>query len=96
MLTLGIEEGAVVRYVLWDRGGIADEYVSVPEYYGPLPPGDVVALAANPTRRAAADRRRPGARPGRRAHGDGARASCRRATSSLAQIAEVLGVGWPA
>jgi len=49
VLTLGIEEGAVVRYVLWDRGGVADEYASVPEHYGPLPPGDVVALAANPT-----------------------------------------------
>jgi ribosomal protein S18 acetylase RimI-like enzyme len=49
VLTLGIEEGAVVRYILWDRGGIADEYASMPEYYGPLPPGDVVALAANPT-----------------------------------------------
>jgi hypothetical protein len=49
VLTLGIEEGAVVRYALWDRGGVADEYASVPEHYGPLPPGDVVALAANPT-----------------------------------------------
>lgn len=49
VLTLGVEEGAVVRYVLWDRGGVADEYASVPEYHGPLPPGDVVALAANPT-----------------------------------------------
>ena len=26
-----------------------DEYLSVPEFHGPLPPGDVVALAANPT-----------------------------------------------
>jgi ribosomal protein S18 acetylase RimI-like enzyme len=49
VLTLGVEEGAVVRYVLWDRGGIADEYASVPEFFGELPPGDVVALAANPT-----------------------------------------------
>ncbi len=49
VLTLGIEEGAVVRFILWDRGGIADEYASVPEHYGPLPPGDVVALGANPT-----------------------------------------------
>jgi ribosomal protein S18 acetylase RimI-like enzyme len=49
VLTLGIEEGALVRYVLWDRGGVADEYASVPEHYGPLPPGDVVALGANPT-----------------------------------------------
>ena len=49
VLTLGVEEGVVVRYVLWDRGGVADEYASVPEYYGDLAPGDVVALGANPT-----------------------------------------------
>jgi hypothetical protein len=28
---------------------VADEYCSLPEYHGPLPPGDVVALNANPT-----------------------------------------------
>jgi ribosomal protein S18 acetylase RimI-like enzyme len=49
VLSLGIEEGRMVRYVLFDRGSVADEYASVPEYYGPLPPGDVVALSANPT-----------------------------------------------
>jgi hypothetical protein len=49
VLLLGVETGAVVRYILFDRGRIADEYASVPEYHGPLPPGDVVALAANPT-----------------------------------------------
>jgi ribosomal protein S18 acetylase RimI-like enzyme len=49
VLALGVEEGAVVRFVLLDRGGIVDEYLSVQEYYGPLPPGDVIALAANPT-----------------------------------------------
>jgi hypothetical protein len=49
VLTLGVEEGAVVRYILWDRGGVADEYASVPDYFGELPPGDVIALAANPT-----------------------------------------------
>jgi hypothetical protein len=38
-----------VRYSLFDRGGAVDEYASVPEYFGPLPPGDVVALGANPT-----------------------------------------------
>jgi aminoglycoside 6'-N-acetyltransferase I len=46
---IGIEEGAVVRYVLLERGRVMDEYASVPEYQGPLPPGDVVALSANPT-----------------------------------------------
>jgi hypothetical protein len=49
VLSLGVEGGAVVRYILYDRGRVADEYASVPEYNGPLPPGDVVALAANPT-----------------------------------------------
>jgi GNAT superfamily N-acetyltransferase len=49
VLAIGVEEGAVVRYALFDRGGSVDEYASVPEYHGPLPPGDVVALGANPT-----------------------------------------------
>lgn len=49
VLALGIEEGAVVRYNLYDRGSDVDEYLSVPEYYGELPPGDVIALGANPT-----------------------------------------------
>jgi ribosomal protein S18 acetylase RimI-like enzyme len=48
-LTLGLEEGAVVRYVLFERGSVVDEYLSVPEYYKPLPPGDAIALGANPT-----------------------------------------------
>jgi GNAT superfamily N-acetyltransferase len=49
VLSLGVERGAVVRYDLFDRGADVDEYLSVPEYYGPLPPGDVYALGANPT-----------------------------------------------
>ena len=49
VLTLGVEDGEVVRYVLLERGSVVDEYLSVPEYYGPLPPGDVIALGANPT-----------------------------------------------
>jgi len=48
-LAIGIEEGTAVRYTLYDRGGAVDEYLSVPEFRGPLPPGDVVALGSNPT-----------------------------------------------
>jgi ribosomal protein S18 acetylase RimI-like enzyme len=48
-LALSVEDGAVVRYVLFDRGSMVDEYVSVPEFRGALPPGDVIALGANPT-----------------------------------------------
>jgi hypothetical protein len=48
VLTLGVEEGQVVRYVGLDRGRVVDEYLSVPEFYGLLPPGEVIALGANP------------------------------------------------
>lgn len=48
VLALGVE-GRVVRYLLLERGRIVDEYVSVPELERSLPPGDVIALSANPT-----------------------------------------------
>jgi hypothetical protein len=48
-LSLGIQRGVVVRYDLFDRGADIDEYLSVPEYFRPLPPGDVYALGANTT-----------------------------------------------
>jgi [ribosomal protein S18]-alanine N-acetyltransferase len=47
--TLAVEDGRVARFALYERGSIVDEYQSVPEYFGSLPPGDVIALAANPT-----------------------------------------------
>jgi ribosomal protein S18 acetylase RimI-like enzyme len=49
VLLLGVEEEELLRMVLYERGRIVDEYLSVPEYHGPLPPGDVVGFAANPT-----------------------------------------------
>jgi ribosomal protein S18 acetylase RimI-like enzyme len=42
-------EGEVVRFRLYERGRMVDEYLSVPTYYGALPKGDELALAANPT-----------------------------------------------
>jgi GNAT superfamily N-acetyltransferase len=48
-VTIGLEEGAVVRYNVFERGSVVDEYLSVPEYYKALPPGDAIALGANPT-----------------------------------------------
>jgi ribosomal protein S18 acetylase RimI-like enzyme len=88
---IGVEQGAVVRYALFERGSIVDEYQSVPEYFRPLPPGDVVALGANPT----VVSRLTGAEPGR------VRAVARTADSPhelppadelLQQIAEVMGL----
>jgi ribosomal protein S18 acetylase RimI-like enzyme len=91
VLAIALEEGAVVRFILIDQGRIVDEYLSVPEFYGPLPPGDVIALAANPTVVA----RLTGADP------EEVRAVARTASSPdelppatelLGQIAEVIGV----
>ena len=48
-VTIGLEEGAVVRYVIFERGSVVDEYLSVPDYFKPLPPGDAIALGANST-----------------------------------------------
>ena len=48
VVAIGAEEARVVRYVALERGRVVDEYLSVPEYYGPLPPGEVIALGANP------------------------------------------------
>jgi GNAT superfamily N-acetyltransferase len=42
-------EGEVVRFRLFERGRMVDEYLSVPRYYGDLPTGDELALEANPT-----------------------------------------------
>jgi ribosomal protein S18 acetylase RimI-like enzyme len=49
VIAVSLEVDQVVRVIALDRGGIVDEYLSVPEFYGPLPPGDVIGLAANPT-----------------------------------------------
>jgi GNAT superfamily N-acetyltransferase len=48
-IAIGVEAGQVVRYVVFDRGRMVDEYLSVPDFHGPLPPGDVIALGANST-----------------------------------------------
>jgi ribosomal protein S18 acetylase RimI-like enzyme len=43
------QEGEVVRFRLYERGRMVDEYLSVPTWYGELPKGDELALEANPT-----------------------------------------------
>jgi hypothetical protein len=91
VLLIGVEEGSVVRFVFLERGRVMDEYLSVPEYHGPLPPGDVIGLGANPTvvarltgaeparvREVARTARHPGELPP--------------AGELIGQIAEVLGV----
>jgi ribosomal protein S18 acetylase RimI-like enzyme len=49
VVALRLEEGAVVRYFLFERGRMVDEYLSVPTYYGELNKADELSLAANPT-----------------------------------------------
>ena len=38
VIALSLEVDEVVRMVALDRGGIVDEYLSIPEFYGPLAP----------------------------------------------------------
>jgi hypothetical protein len=47
--TIGVEDGLAVHYIAFERGRLLDEYLSVPEYRGPLAPGDAIAMRANPT-----------------------------------------------
>src|SRR5213075_1882635 len=91
VVALALEEDAVVRFLLFDRGRMVDEYLSVPTYYGDLNKADELSLAANPTLAA----RLTGADPAR------VRAVARVASSPaelpparelLAQIADILGL----
>jgi ribosomal protein S18 acetylase RimI-like enzyme len=94
VVALSAERGAVVRLIAFERGQMMDEYLSVPEYYGALPPGDAMALRANPTLLS----RLTGAEPA------AIRAVARTADSPaelpspddhLAQLAEALGIANP-
>ena len=49
VVALSLERGAVVRFRLYERGLMVDEYLSVPTFYGELSKADELALAANPT-----------------------------------------------
>ncbi|MGZ8697991.1 MAG: N-acetyltransferase family protein [Gaiellaceae bacterium] len=90
-VALALEEESVVRFLLFERGRMVDEYLSVPTYYGELSTADELSLSANPTLAA----RLTGADPAR------VRAVARVASSPselpparelLGQIAEVLGL----
>ena len=90
-VALALEEKMVVRFLLFERGRMVDEYLSVPTYYGELSKADELSLAANPTLAA----RLTGADPAR------VRAVARIASSPselpparelVDQIADVLGL----
>jgi hypothetical protein len=49
VVAVALEDEAVVRFLLYERGLMVDEYLSVPAYYGPLGKADELSLAANPT-----------------------------------------------
>jgi ribosomal-protein-alanine N-acetyltransferase len=49
VIALALEEGAVVRYLAFERGRMVDEYLSVPSYYGELNKADELSLSANAT-----------------------------------------------
>jgi ribosomal protein S18 acetylase RimI-like enzyme len=91
VVALALEEEVVVRWLLFERGRMVDEYLSVPTYYGELNKADELSLSANPTLAA----RLTGADPAR------VRAVARVASSPaelaparelLTEIADVLGL----
>jgi ribosomal protein S18 acetylase RimI-like enzyme len=49
VVELAVEQGRFVRLAAFERGSLLDEYLSVPDAYGELAPGDAIALRANPT-----------------------------------------------
>ena len=49
VIAVGVEQEQVVRYIAYERGRIVDEFLSVPDFHGPIPPGDAIGLRANPT-----------------------------------------------
>jgi ribosomal protein S18 acetylase RimI-like enzyme len=90
-IAFAVEEEQVVRFLLFERGRMVDEYLSVPSYYGELNKADELSLSANPTLVS----RLTGADPGR------VRAVARVADSPselppardlVAQIGDVIGV----
>ena len=78
-------KGEVVRFRLYERGRMVDEYLSVPTWYGELPKGDELALAANPTLVVAPHRRRRATRCGASRARRRRRRSCRRPRSSTSR-----------
>ena len=77
VVALALEEDAVVRFLLFERGRMVDEYLSVPTYYGDLNEADELSLSANATLVA----RLTGADPAKRAR---RRSELRRSPSELA------------
>jgi len=49
VVAFAVEEEAVARFLLFERGRMVDEYLSVPTYYGELNKADELSLAANAT-----------------------------------------------
>jgi ribosomal protein S18 acetylase RimI-like enzyme len=90
-VALALEEEAVVRFLLFERGRMVDEYLSVPTYYGELNKADELSLSANPTLAA----RLTGADPARVREVAPIASSPSElppARELLAQIADVLGL----
>jgi ribosomal protein S18 acetylase RimI-like enzyme len=49
VVALALEHDTVVRFRLYERGRMLDEYLSVPDFYGTLDRADELAMEANPT-----------------------------------------------
>ncbi len=94
VVELALEHERFVRLAAFERGSLLDEYLSVPDAYGELAPGDAIALRANPTVLG----RLTGAEPGRIravARTGEAPSELPPAPELAAELADVLGVAAP-
>ena len=91
VVAIGVEQEQVIRYLAFDHGRMVDEYLSVPDFHGPIPPGDAVGMRANPTVMS----RLTGADPNavrRVARSGGSPADLPPAREHAAELAEALGL----
>ena len=58
VVALAVEFDAVVRYRLYERGLLIDEYLSVPTFYDDLPDGRSARASCKPDSRLSPDRSR--------------------------------------
>ena len=92
VVALALEHGAVVRFRLYERGRMVDEYLSVPDVLRRARPRRRARARGEPDARRPPDRRRPRRGSPGRADGRRRRPTCRQPRSSTREIAGVMGL----
>ena len=91
-VALALEHGAVVRFRLYERGRMVDEYLSVPTFYGALPEGRRARARRQPDARRAAHRAPTATRCAASRARPRRRPTCRRRRSSTSRSPQLMGL----